>query len=113
MKKADILADNSVAIEKWNRAIDELPLHHDERRLHYCQAWVTETQHFYILRSYQHLIACIEKSTDTLVDMLRFEYGYTSTSNQHICKFSKAYGNGKWGAENRLTWRPVDIDLAD
>ena len=76
-------------------------------QLRSCSASVYETENYYILQSYQTFIACIEKSTDVLYDFLRIVYGYTSTSAQHISKFSHDYCNGsnKWGCSERLTAR--------
>ena len=75
-------------------------------RLDYCQAWVSEDDEYYYLTSYSTLVAIIEKETDTLVDVLRYTYGYTATSAKHISKFRK-YGKGKWGCEHELTYRPI------
>lgn len=74
------------------------------RRLRSCQAEVYTSEHFYILRSYNTIIACIDRRTDTLYDFLRKVYGYTATSAQHVSKFSKDYGAGKWGCEHKRTW---------
>ena len=76
-------------------------------RLRSCEAWVWEVQDYYVLQSYQTFIAVIEKSSDTCYDALREVYGYTSTSAQHIAKFRKDYGSGKWGCEHELTYREV------
>ena len=62
---------------------------------------------YYVLRSYRTIVAAIDVRTDTLYDFLRYVYGYTSTSAQHISKFSQDYGMGKWGCANRLTYREV------
>ena len=62
---------------------------------------------YYVLRSYRTIVAIIDIKTDTLYDFLRYVYGYTSTSAQHIAKFSKDYGMGKWGCANSLTYREV------
>lgn len=62
---------------------------------------------FYALRSYRTIVAIIDCRTDTLYDFLRYVYGYTSTSAQHITKFSKDYGLGKWGCANVLRYYPV------
>lgn len=62
---------------------------------------------YYVLRSYRTIVAAIDVRTDTLYDFLRYVYGYTSTSAQHISKFSKDYGLGKWGCANRLTYKEV------
>ena len=74
-------------------------------RLRNCQAWVIETADYYILRSYNTLVAIIEKDTGTLYDILRTTYGYTATSAQHIRKFLKDYGKGMWGCEDEYTAR--------
>ena len=62
---------------------------------------------YYVLRSYNTIVAATDVRTDTLYDFLRYVYGYTSTSAQHISKFDKDYGMGKWGCANRLTYREV------
>ena len=62
---------------------------------------------YYVLRSYRTIVAAIDVRTDTLYDFLRYVYGYTSTSAQHIAKFDKDYGMGKWGCANRVTYREV------
>lgn len=62
---------------------------------------------YYVLRSYRTIVAIIDVRTDTLYDFLRYVYGYTATSAQHISKFSKDYGNGKWDCTHTLTYRDV------
>lgn len=79
------------------------------KRLRSCTAYVYETPKFYALMSYRTLVAIIEKETDTCVDFLRTVYGYTSTSNQHICKFSHDYGCGKWGCARRLVKKELEL----
>ena len=71
-------------------------------RLRSCSAEVLETPNFFILRSYNTIVAVIDKDTGNTWDVLRMVYGYTVTSAQHIAKFSKDYGNGK-----RYTWRDI------
>lgn len=88
------------------KAIEEID-HKEGKRLRSCTAWVYETEHYYFLRSYSTVIAFIDRDTDTLYDVLRWVYGYTRTSAQHIAKFNKDYGAGKWGCEHRLTYREV------
>lgn len=77
------------------------------KRLRSCQAYVYETPSFYVLRSYNTVVAIIEKKTDTCYDFLRGVYGYTSTSAQHISKFDKDYGRGAWGCKERVTYCEV------
>ena len=116
MKKLDQMAINAVCVSIWNMAMNEYENYSRMNdyctRLASCQAWVYETEHYYILRSYNTLVALIVKDTDTLVDMLRCVYGYTATSAKHISKFRKSrayggYGSGKWGCENILIYREV------
>ena len=72
------------------------------KRLRTCSAEVLETPSFLILRSYNTVVAVIDKATGNTWDVLRMVYGFTRISAQHIAKFSNDYGNGK-----RYTWREV------
>lgn len=72
------------------------------KRLRSCSAEVLETPSYFILRSYNTVVAVIDKQTRYTWDVLRMVYGYTATSAQHIAKFSNDYGNGK-----RYTWRDI------
>ena len=62
-------------------------------RLRSCNAYVFESENFYFLRSYNTVVACIDKTTGQKYDFLRLVYGYTSTSAQHIAKFFHDYGD--------------------
>lgn len=65
-------------------------------RLRSCSARVYETDTYYILRSYDTMyVAIIDKRTGQCYDLLRYVYGYTSTSAQHVAKFWHDYGNSK------------------
>lgn len=75
------------------------------KRLRTCSAYVCKLGRFYILKSYGTIVAAIDTEDDTCYDFLRKVYGYTATSSQHIAKFDKDYGTGKWGCTARLTWR--------
>ena len=77
------------------------------KRLRTCQAYVYETPNFYVLRSYNTVVAIIEKKTDTCYDFLRAVYGYTYTSARHISKFAKDYSRSMCGCTQRLTYREV------
>lgn len=96
---------NQICKEVYEDAMEELNSTCVFKRLRTCSAVVYETENYYILQSYRTPIAVISKSTDTLYDVLRYVYGYTSTSAHHISKFSQDYGKGKWGCEMRLTYR--------
>lgn len=107
-KKAQIEANKEVmmAVDRFNEELNYCS-NSEGKRLRSCQAYVYETPTFYVLRSYNTVVAIIEKKTDTCYDFLRGVYGYTSTSAQHISKFDKDYGRGAWGCKERVTYREV------
>ena len=102
-RKEEQELDNILAMDMYDRAMKEYYTYSvDYRmsswsRLRKCTAWVLETDNFYFLRSYNTIVAVIEKSSDCLSDVLRKVYRYTATSAQHIRKFEKDYGKAKWG----------------
>lgn len=86
----------------------------NNRRLRSCSASVADAIDcetgevlYSVLTSYNTVIAIIDHRTDTLVDFLRYVYGYTPTSAQHIAKFAKDYGNSMWGCIKTLRYYPV------
>ena len=117
MRKEEQMNINKVCETYWEDAMEEYEKEHGNIggwnecvRLRTCNAYVYETEHYYILRSYNTFVALIVKNTDTCIDMLRQVYGYTHTSAQHIAKFRKGkcyggYGSGKWGCVTTLTAR--------
>lgn len=96
---------NQICVEVFENAMAELTGDCNCKRLRTCKAVVVETENYYILQSYRTTVAVIDKRIDTLYDVLRYVYGYTATSAQHISKFEKDYCSGKWGCEMRLTYR--------
>lgn len=70
-------------------------------RLRKCNATVWETERWYLLQSYATFVAAIDKQTGIMYDFLRYVYGYTATSAQHIAKFATDYQ-----ATQRYTYRP-------
>ena len=114
MKKSEQLAINEQVLTLVNDFNTTNNYTGNFKRLRSCSAEVapvidSETGEllYYVLRSYRTIVAIIDIKTDTLYDFLRYVYGYTSTSAQHIAKFDKDYGMGKWGCTNRLTYRDV------
>lgn len=113
MKKSEQMRINELCEIMWDNAIREYDEEYSNRvtpwsRLRSCQAWTVETENYIFLKSYNTVIAFIDKSTDTLYDLLRGVYGYTSTSAQHIAKFDREMGTrGHYGCENRYTYRDV------
>lgn len=68
------------------------------KRLAYCRATVICYTHkdepsIYMLKSYNTVVACVIVNSGCVygVDMLRYVYGYTATSAQHIAKFFNHY----------------------
>lgn len=92
-------------IDGFNKHSELTTLRNGER-LRTCSARVFETDRFYVLQSYNTIIALIDKETDTLYDFLRYVFGYTATSAQHINKFEKDYCRGKWRCNESYTYRP-------
>lgn len=71
-------------------------------KLRSCSANVLITEKYYILQSYNIIIAFIDRETDTLYDVLRYVYGYTATSAQHIAKFNTDYCASGWGCKKQI-----------
>ena len=94
MRKNEQLNINTMCIDAWNKAQEQLGTEYNVYRLRTCSATVLETEDYYFLKSYNTVIAFIDKESDTLYDILRYVYGYTATSAQHIAKFSSDYGKG-------------------
>lgn len=110
MKKEEQKAINELCKSKLAAALEEIDANTKSKRLLSCSAYVFDTEGFYILKSYNTFIACIEKSTDTLYDALRVVYGYTATSAKHVAKFNhgKIYGGysaGSYGCSAAYTAR--------
>ena len=88
------------AMEDAQKELDAIP-YADRiwKRLRSCSAEVITTENYYILRSYRSLVAFIDRRCDTLYDVLRYVYGYTATSAQHITKFNHDYCARCWGCD--------------
>lgn len=69
-----------MAVDRFNEELNYCSISVG-KRLRSCQAYVYETPSFYVLRSYNTVVAIIEKKTDTCYDFLRDVYGYTITSH--------------------------------
>lgn len=107
MRKDAQLAINEEVEKAINDFIDADFVMCNTVRLRTCTARVTDYGYYKVLMSYGTIVAFIDTRTDTLYDILRKVYGYTSTSAQHIFKFEKDYCAGKWNCAERLTWREV------
>ena len=110
MKKSEQREINQQVLEYlqvYNDWVDARNVAPEWKQLRSCSAEVAQIGNWYVLRSYRTIVAIIATQTNTLIDFLRYVYGYTSTSAQHISKFEKDYGAGKWGCANVLRYYPV------
>ena len=62
-----------------------------ETKFRNCNAKIIGTHYYIYLQSYDTIVAFIDKETGFCFDILRYVYGYTATSAQHIAKFKKDY----------------------
>lgn len=103
---------NSYCIENWIPAEKEYNLTEVNndfvkiKRLRQCSATVFETENYYFLKSFDTIVAFINKNTGYIFDILRYVYGYTSVSNQHIAKFVNDY-SPDWRTRKRFTWHKL------
>lgn len=105
MKKQEQIKINKMIEEEQEKAWKESH-YYDGKRLRYCNAFVFESENYYFLRSYNTIVAFINKKTKATYDILRLMYGYTSTSAQHISKFRHDYTPYPWN-NPVYTWRYV------
>ena len=98
---------NRKALDTWKEAEESLysvPWFKQQYKpLRRCSASVYDGNGYYFLKSYNTVVAIIEKSTGICFDMLRYIFGYTATSAQHIAKFCKDYG-----AREKITYYPIN-----
>ena len=97
-------AINVQAVEAYNAAMNALTNSHGDytvKRLRSCTAIVISVPGYRLLRSYNTIVAVIDYSDGICYDLLRYVYGYTATSAQHISKFAHDYADGG----KKFTWR--------
>lgn len=109
MKKNEQLKINSRVEEIIDTISGELWADNIEHvgQLRTCNAHVYKVGKNYLLRSYNTWVAAIfkEKAVPVFIDFLRYTYGYTNTSAQHISKFKHDFWGETVGDE--LTWRAI------
>lgn len=95
MKKAQEMMNSYVekSLDVFQDVEADAHWNYDVTRLRYCSASVYETLDYIVLRSYNTIVAYINKHTREFFDILRYVYGYTATSAQHIAKFRNDYRN--------------------
>lgn len=103
MKKEKQEYTNSICTYVYKKAMEEYSHNYINcGQLRSCSADVIETENYFLLRSYNTVIGVMNKRSRELIDVLRFVYGYTATSAQHIAKFGIDYNETK-----RYTYRDV------
>ena len=109
MKKSEQIEINNKcmeAMEEFNKSGFSY-MEKPKTRLDSCTAWIYENDRYYVLQSYNTIVAFIDKTTNTLYDVLRYVYGYTATSGKHIAKFRRYNKIGVWEYGKELTYRAV------
>ena len=90
MTKEQQLEINDSALELWHHAIVEYRKQLrtvKKHKLRHCDAKVYETDNYFILQSFETLVAAIEKTTNEATDVLRYVYGFTRCSTRQISYF--------------------------
>ena len=94
MKKDQQVVMNEYVVKNYSNMMNEFNENwYSSVKLRSCQACVYETENYFVLKSYDTIVAFIDKNTRQKFDILRKVYGYTSTSAQHITKFFSDYGD--------------------
>lgn len=95
MTKQEQKQVNQIVLEKIDEFSNCKKTVHSVKALRYCDAMVYEYVNdetgevIYALQSYKTVVALIYGNC--LYDFLRYVYGYTATSAQHIAKFTHDY----------------------
>ena len=106
MKKSEQRAINKKVeyeLEHYNEITEKWEIKY-VGRLRHCHANVYETYFYYVLRSYNTVVAVINKADMALYDFSRYVYGYTANTAQHIAKFANEYDVSP---SDRYTWKEV------
>lgn len=106
MKKEKQKLENLIVESTWISFASDVKnpddLYFASTRLRKCNAHVSGIGKWVVLISYNTIVAILDTETRELYDVLRYRYGYTATSAQHIAKFAHDYG-----AKERYTWREL------
>lgn len=88
MGKAEQQAINTHIVPIWEEALASPPTDYFYvTRLNKSQACIYQKGNLVLLLSYDTFVALYNIDKNTVYDMLRYEYGFTGTSAQHISKF--------------------------
>lgn len=105
MRKQNQEHENTVVEQAFKEFEDSLPVwsfigNIEFHKFRECNAKVGYFKGYTILLSYSTIVAFIKDGK--LYDVLRYNYGYTATSAQHIAKFARDYE-----VKERYTWREI------
>lgn len=107
MKKEKQKAENLIVEGAWISFVDDVkkPVNLEfapPMRLRKCNAYVSGIGKWLALTSYSTIVAILDSESRVLYDVLRWRYGYTATSAQHIAKFAHDYD-----VKEKYTWREI------
>ena len=106
MKKAEQQIINTKVeefIERFNS--ENHGPNEDVKRLRSSSAKVYTLEKYFVLQSYNTIVAVIDRDTGEAYDFLRYVYGYTATSAKHISAFFHDYSRSGYYPEMVYTWR--------
>ena len=90
-------------LKYYNIEIEKHPVT-SASRLRTCKAVVYDSDFFLVLKSYNTVVAVIDKDEGILYDFSRLVYGYTATTAKHIAKFANDYDVPP---SDRYIWKEV------
>lgn len=107
MKKEKQKLENLIVERTWISFIDDAKKAGNldfaaAMRLRSCKAYISCIGKWVVLTSYSTIVAILDSESRVLYDVLRWRYGYTCTSAQHIAKFAHDYE-----VKERHTWREL------
>ena len=86
--KASQKHENDMALLLYSDAMHQLESENPVwKKFRTCTAQTCATTDYYILKSYDTIVAIVLKLTGTGCDVLRYNYEFTRTSAYHIAKF--------------------------
>ena len=95
-----ICREREKAVSKELSSIDKIKW----KQIDNCQAWYTETENYYILKSYETVIACISKNNSYCYNFMHYVFDFSclefgnryskrpgATSSNHVRRLCKIY----------------------
>ena len=83
-KQIEVNKNAMIGMDLWNESV----VVESRERLYHCNAFILHLDnHCIALQSYGTFVALFDEESGYLYDLLRYTYGYTATSANHIAKF--------------------------